>query len=132
MFNPNHQPLCEADFFQEETPESNQVRFYRATGNLSEFGLYFSGGLALALLSRLIPGMVVAYALLLLATSGYLALMARGNERESAIIATAIAASVIGGFWDAIKSLFLIINPILLISIPAALICSILLWRFKR
>ncbi|MBD1836144.1 hypothetical protein H6F61_26530 [Cyanobacteria bacterium FACHB-472] len=131
MFNPNddHQPPSEADFVSEE---STQTRFYKAAGNLSEFGLYFSGGLALALLSRLIPGMLVAYAMLLGLTAGYIALALGRDRRESAVIGLAIAASVIAGFWDAIASLVAIANPVLLVSVPTALVCLAILWRVKK
>lgn len=117
MFNSNNrQPHHEADFFQEETPETNQIRFYKAVGNLSEFGLYFSGGLALALLSRLIPGMLIAYVLLLAIASGYIALAVGRDNRESAVIGLAIAASAIAGFWDAIFGLIAMVNPLVWIG----------------
>ena len=117
----NHQPHHEADFFQEETPETNQIRFYRATGNVSEFGLYFSGGLALALLSRLIPGMLVAYGLLLAIASGYIALAVRGDKREGGVIGLAITASTVAGFWDAVISFVVTVNPLIWIGIGLAL-----------
>ncbi|MBD2001905.1 MULTISPECIES: hypothetical protein [Cyanophyceae] len=130
MFNPNddHQPPSEADFVSEESTHT----FYKAAGNLSEFGLYFSGGLALALLSRLIPGMLVAYAMLLGLTAGYIALALGRDRRESAVIGLAIGASVIAGFWDAIASLVAIANPILLISIPTVFVCLATLWRVRK
>ncbi|MEP0755597.1 hypothetical protein NDA03_25795 [Trichocoleus sp. Lan] len=117
----NHQPHHEADFFQDETPETNQVRFYKATGNLSEFGLYFSCGLVLALLSRLIPGMLITYGLLLAIASGYIAFAVRGDKREAAVIGLAIAASVIAGFWDAITSLIAMVNPLIWIGMGLGL-----------
>ncbi|WP_348239637.1 hypothetical protein [Trichocoleus sp. Lan] len=131
----NRQPHHEADFFQEETPETNQIRFYKATGNLSEFGLYFSGGLALALLSRLIPGMLIAYGMLLAIASGYIALAVRGDKREGAVIGLAIAASTVAGFWDAITSLIAMVNPLVWIGIGLALFAialSIILRRTGR
>lgn len=117
----NHQPHHEADFFEDETPETNQVRFYKATGNLSEFGLYFSSGLALALLSRLIPGMLISYALILAIASGYIAFAVRGDRREGAVIGLAIAASTVAGFWDAITSLIAMVNPLIWIGIGLGL-----------
>lgn len=113
----NHQPHHEADFFEDETPETNQIRFYKATGNLSEFGLYFSGGLALALLSRLIPGMLIAYGLLLGIGAGYIAIAIRGDRREGAIVGLAIAFSTIAGFWDALVNLIAMVNPLIWIGI---------------
>jgi len=127
MFDPNHQPPSEADSENEQ-----QSTFYKASGNLSEFGLYFSGGLALALLSRLIPGMLIAYAILLGLTAGYIALALGRDRRESAVIGLAIAASVVAGFWDAITSLIAITNPILLISIPTVFVCLATLWRVRK
>jgi hypothetical protein len=130
----NHQPHHEADFFQEETPETNQIRFYKATGNVSEFGLYFSGGLALALLSRLIPGMLITYGLLLAIASGYIVLAVRGDKREGAIIGLAIAASTVAGFWDAVISFVVTVNPLIWIGIGLALFAialSILLRRTR-
>ncbi|MBD1899255.1 hypothetical protein NDI44_08625 [Trichocoleus sp. DQ-A3] len=113
----NHQPHHEADFFEDETPETNQIRFYKATGNLSEFGLYFSGGLALALLSRLIPGMLITYGLLLGIAAGYIAIAIRGDRREGAVIGLAIAFSTIAGFWDALVNLIAMVNPLIWIGI---------------
>ncbi|MEP0755847.1 hypothetical protein NDA03_27055 [Trichocoleus sp. Lan] len=110
MFNPsNHQPHQEADFLSDEsqTQENNAIKFYRASGNISEFGLYFSGSLTLALLCRLIPGMLITYALLLACATGYLVLTAKENLQVNTIIGLAIAASLIGSFWDAILSLTL-------------------------
>ncbi|MEP0799059.1 hypothetical protein [Funiculus sociatus] len=127
MFDPNHQPPSEADSENEQ-----RSTFYKAAGNLSEFGLYFSGGLALALLSRLIPGMLIAYAMLLGLTAGYIALALGRDRRESAVIGLAIAASVVAGFWDAIASLIAIANPILLISIPTVFVCLATLWRVRK
>lgn len=117
----NHQPHHEADFFQEEAPETNQIRFYKATGNLSEFGLYFSGGLALALLSRLIPGMLITYGLLLGIAAGYIVIALRRDRREGAIIGLAIAFSTIAGFWDAVVNLIAMVNPLIWIGVALAL-----------
>jgi hypothetical protein len=99
---------------------------------VSEFGLYFSGGLALALLSRLVPGMLIAYAMLLGLTAGYIALALGRDRRESAVIGLAITASVIAGFWDAIASIVAVVNPLLLVSIPTLLVCLAILWRVRK
>jgi len=94
--------------------------------------LYFSGGVALALLSRLVPGMLIAYAMLLGLTAGYIALALGKDRRESAVIGLAIAASTIAGFWDAVVSIVAVLNPLLLISIPTLLVCLAILWRVKQ
>ncbi|MBD1889330.1 hypothetical protein [Coleofasciculus sp. FACHB-SPT9] len=115
MFNPsNHQPHHEADFLSDESQvkESKAIKSYRVFGNISEFGLYFSGGLTLALLCRLIPGMLITYALLLACSTGYLVLTAKGNPQVNAIIGLAITTSLIGSFWDLIISLILVVNPL--------------------
>ena len=117
----NRQPHHEADFLQEETPKTNQIQFYKCAGNASEFGLYFSGGLALALLSRLIPGMLIAYGLLLAIASGYIALAIKGDKLEGAIIGLAIAASTVAGFWDVVVSFVVMINPLIWIGIGLGL-----------
>jgi len=133
MFDPNDsQPHNEADFLENTEPESSTSRFYKAAGNISEFGLYFSAGLALALLSRLIPGMLIAYATLLGLTAGYIALALGRDRRESAVIGLAITVSTIAGFWDAVVSIVAVLNPLLLISIPTLLVCIATLWRVKK
>ena len=133
MFNPNdHQPRSEADSFESNEHESSPSRFYKAAGNVSEFGLYFSGGLALALLSRLIPGMLIAYAALLGLTAGYIALALGRDRRESAVIGLAITVSTIAGFWDAVASIVAVINPLLLVSLPTLFICLATLWRVRK
>ncbi len=133
MFNPNDsQPQSEAEFLENTELESSTSRFYKAAGNLSEFGLYFSAGLALALLSRLIPGMLIAYATLLGLTAGYIALALGRDKRESAVIGLAITASTIAGFWDAVVSIVAVLNPLLLISIPTLLVCLATLWRVRK
>ena len=44
MFDPNDsQHHNEVDFLESEAQESGTSRFYKAAGNISEFGLYFSG-----------------------------------------------------------------------------------------
>ena len=133
MFDPNDsQPHNEADFLENTEPESSTSRFYKAAGNISEFGLYFSAGLALALLSRLIPGMLIAYATLLGLTAGYIALALGRDRRESAVIGLAITVPTIAGFWDAVVSIVAVLNPLLLISIPTLLVCIATLWRVKQ
>ncbi len=133
MFNPNdHQPRSEVDYFESNEHESSPSRFYKAAGNISEFGLYFSAALALALLSRLIPGMLIAYAVLLGLTAGYIALALGRDRRESAVIGLAIAASTIAGFWDAVASIVAVINPLLLVSLPTLLVCIATLWRVRK
>ncbi|MFE1746014.1 hypothetical protein [Coleofasciculus sp. H7-2] len=133
MFDPNdNQPESEADSLESNEPGSSTSRFYKAAGNISEFGLYFSGGLALALLARLIPGMLIAYAILLGLTAGYIALALGKDRRESAVIGLAIMASTIAGFWDAVASIVVLINPLLLISIPTFLVALAILWRVRK
>ncbi|MBD1935620.1 MULTISPECIES: hypothetical protein [Cyanophyceae] len=133
MFDPHdNQPHNGAEFLQNDEPESSPSRFYKAAGNVSEFGLYFSGGVALALLSRLVPGMLIAYAILLGMTAGYVALALGRDRRESAAIGLAITASIIAGFWDAVASIVAVVNPLLLISIPTLFICIAILWRVKQ
>ncbi|MBD2007087.1 MULTISPECIES: hypothetical protein [Cyanophyceae] len=132
MFDPNDsQPHNEADFLENTEPESSPSRFYKAAGNISEFGLYFSAGLALALLSRLIPEMLIAYATLLGLTAGYIALALGRDKRESAVIGLAITVSTIVGFWDVVASIVAVLNPLLLISIPTLLVCLAILSRVK-
>jgi len=133
MFNPNdHQPHSEADSFKSNEHESSPSRFYKAAGNVSEFRLYFSSGLALALLSRLIPGMLLAYAVLLGLTAGYIALALGRDRLESAVIGLAITVSTIAGFWDAMVSIFAVLNPLLLVSLPTLFICLATLWRVRK
>ena len=133
MFDPNDsQPQSEAEFLENTEPESSPSRFYKAAGNISEFGLYFSAGLALALLSRLIPGMLIAYATLLGLTAGYIALALGRDKRESAVIGLAITVSTIAGFWDAVASIVAVINPLLLVSLPTLFICLATLWRVRK
>ncbi len=133
MFNPNDdQPRNEADFLENNQQKSSTSRFYKAAGNISEFGLYFSSGVALALLSRLVPGMLIAYAMLLGLTAGYIALALGKDRRESAVIGLAIAASTIAGFWDAVVSIVAVINPLLLVSLPTLFICLVTLWRVRK
>ena len=133
MFNPHdNQSQSEADFLENNQQESSTSRFYKVAGNISEFCLYFSGGVALALLSRLVPGMLIAYAMLLGLTAGYIALALGKDRRESAVIGLAIAVSTIAGFWDAVASIVAVVNPLLLISIPTLLVCIATLWRVKQ
>lgn len=133
MFDPNDsQPHNGADFFETDEQESSPSRFYKAAGNVSEFGLYFSSGLAIALLSRLIPGMLIAYAMLLGLTAGYIALALGRDRRESAVIGLAIAASVVAGFWDAVINIVTVLNPVLLVSVPTFFVCLAILWRVKQ
>ncbi len=136
MFNPsNHQPRGEADFLPNEShqsEESNAIKFYRASGNISEFGLYFSGGLTLALLCRLIPGMLISYALLLACASGYLALSGKENPQLSSIIGLAILTSVIAGFWDTVLSIFLAVNLLIWIGIGLGLFALFLSIFLRR
>ena len=133
MFDYNDsQPQSEADFLENTELESSTSRFYKVAGNISEFGLYFSGGVALALLSRLVPGMLIAYAMLLGLTAGYIALALGKDRHESAVIGLAIAASTIAGFWDAVVSIVAVLNPLLLISIPTLLVCLAILWRVHK
>ncbi|MBD1908342.1 MULTISPECIES: hypothetical protein [Cyanophyceae] len=133
MFNPHdNQPQSEAEFLENDEQKSGTSRFYKAAGNISEFGLYFSAELALALLSRLIPGMLIAYAALLGLTAGYIALALGRDKRESAVIGLAITVSTIAGFWDAVASIVAVINPLLLISIPTLLVCIATLWRVRK
>ena len=133
MFNPHdNQSQSEADFLENNQQESSTFRFYKVAGNISEFCLYFSGGVALALLSRLVPGMLIAYAMLLGLTAGYIALALGKDRRESAVIGLAIAASTIAGFWDAVVSIVAVLNPLLLISIPTLLVCIATLWRVRK
>ena len=133
MFDPNDsQPQSEAEFFENNEQESSPSRFYKAAGNISEFGLYFSAGLALALLSRLIPEMLIAYATLLGLIAGYIALALGRDKRESAVIGLAITVSTIAGFWDAVVSIVAVINPLLLVSLPTLVICLATLWRVRK
>ena len=133
MFDYNDsQPQSEADFLENNEQESSTSRFYKAAGNISEFGLYFSAALALALLSRLIPGMLIAYAVLLGLTAGYIALALGRDRRESAVIGLAITVSTIAEFWDAVVSIVAVINPLLLVSLPTLFICLATLWRVRK
>ena len=130
----NHQPHHEADFLSDESQvnESNAIKSYRMFGNISEFGLYFSSGLALALLCRLIPGMMISYALLITCTFGYLVLAGRGNPQVSSIIGLAILISVLAGFWDTVLSIFLAVNPLIWIGIGLGLFALFLSILFRR
>jgi hypothetical protein len=116
MFNPsNHQPHHEADFLPDESQvkENDAIKSYRMFANISEFGLYFSGSLALALLCRIIPGMLISYALLIACASGYLVLAGRDNPQVSSIIGLAIFISIIASFWDTVLSVLLVANPLI-------------------
>ena len=135
MFNPsNHQPHHEADFLSDESQikENDAINSYRVFGNISEFGLYFSGGLTLALFCRLIPGMMISYALLIACTSGYLALSGRENPQVSSIIGLAILTSVIASFWDTVLSILLAVNPLIWIGIVLGLFALFLSIFFRK
>jgi hypothetical protein len=108
LFDPNqinHQPSSNGMEADESKKDTNLLRFYRATGNWAEFGLFFCGGLTLAFLSRLIPGMMVFYVIVLGAIAAYLWIVIQGDDprqqKETKVIGLAIAFSVIAGHWDA-------------------------------
>ncbi|MEW6499635.1 MAG: hypothetical protein AB1589_45305, partial [Cyanobacteriota bacterium] len=135
MFNPNnHQPHQEADSFLDESQvkESDAIKSYRSFGNMAEFGLYFSSGLGLALLCKLIPGMLISYVLLIACASGCLVLTGRENPQVSSIIGLAILASVLASFWDTVLSIFLVINPLVWIGIGLGLFALFLSIFIRR
>ncbi|MBD1893066.1 hypothetical protein [Coleofasciculus sp. FACHB-SPT9] len=135
MFNPsNHQPHHEADFLTNESQvkENDAIKSYRMFANISEFGLYFSGSLALALLCRIIPGMLISYALLIACTSGYFVLAARENPQVSSILGLAILTSVIAGFWDTVLSISLVVNPLIWTGIGLGLFALFLSICLRR
>ena len=76
--------------------------------------------------------MLIAYAMLLGLTAGYIALALGRDRRESAVIGLAIAASTIAGFWDAVVSIVAVVNPLLLVSLPTLLVCLAILWRVRK
>lgn len=102
MFNPHHHQPDEADFFINPRQESDKVKFWRGMGNASEFGLWFSVGLTIALFTRLIPALIPAYVLLQLGASVYLWLSSKGTDRaiESLVIAAALTLAIVGAWWD--------------------------------
>ncbi|MEP0755713.1 hypothetical protein NDA03_26375 [Trichocoleus sp. Lan] len=135
MFNPsNHQSHHEADFLPAEShvEESNAIKSYRMFANISEFGLYFSGSLALALLCRIILGMLISYAILIACASGYLVLTGKENPQVSSVIGLAILTSVIAGFWDTVLSIFLVVNPLIWIGIGLGLFSLFLSIFFRK
>ncbi|MBD1903752.1 hypothetical protein NDI44_28110 [Trichocoleus sp. DQ-A3] len=135
MFNPsNHQPHHEADFLSDEShvKENDAIKSYRVVGNVSEFGLYFSGSLAFALLCRIIPGMLISYALLIACASGYLVLTGKENPQVSSVIGLAILISIIASFWDTVHSIFLVVNPLIWIGIWLGLFALFLSIFIKR
>ncbi|MEW5858745.1 MAG: hypothetical protein AB1861_15375 [Cyanobacteriota bacterium] len=133
IFN-NHQPPNEADFLSDESEvkENGSIKSYRLFGNIAEFGLYFSSGLGLALLCKLIPGMLISYALLIACASGCLVLTGRENPQVSSIIGLAILASVLASFWDTVLSIFLVINPLVWIGLGLGLFALFLSIFIRR
>ena len=89
-----------------EPKQTNELRLFKGLGNVAEFGLYFSGGLLMAIACRLIPKMLVFYLLLKIATVGYLWLSHSEAEphikKSLRLTGLAIAISSVAGYWDAI------------------------------
>ncbi|MBE9128210.1 MULTISPECIES: hypothetical protein [unclassified Coleofasciculus] len=136
MFDNNYRPHDEGDFLGERK-ETNQLKFYRSIGNWAEFGLYFSGGLALAFVPRLIPvpGIWVFYSLVNGVGFGYLVISylgGDGDRRELGAIALALIAAAIGGHWDAVWRAVQYFLPHLLIGTALIVGFTLLLLPNRR
>ena len=92
---------------QPTTPQiktSEMERFWTATGNWGEFGLYFGLGLSASLIVRAIP-VLIPSAVILVPTVGVgLALMGAiaptDNRTRYQVLLVALFAAIIGGNWD--------------------------------
>ncbi|MEG4087536.1 hypothetical protein [Microcoleus sp. POL10_C6] len=80
-------------------------RFWNLTGNLGEFGAYFSGGLAASLIIRGIPALIPAAVILVPGIGLGLAIFtasSKGSAQVRALlILIAIGTALIAGNWDA-------------------------------
>ncbi|MEG4087463.1 hypothetical protein [Microcoleus sp. POL10_C6] len=91
---------------QAQTPEVTDIeRYWKLTGNLGEFGAYFSGGLAGSLIIRGIPALIPA-AVILIPGIGIGLVIFTASSKGSAqvrslLILIAIATALIAGNWDA-------------------------------
>lgn len=96
------------DFTPYATPPqpktSEMERFWTATGNWGEFGLYFGLGLSASLLVRAIPMLQPSAVILVPAVGVGLALMsaiAPADDRTKyQVLLVAVTAAIIGGNWD--------------------------------
>lgn len=141
MFDPNAMvSQREPEEVEVELVENHHVRFFRSLGNWAEFGLYLSAGLLIAFISRLIPGMLIAYGLLMMAIAlgGWSMAMGSGSRpAEYLVLGIAVFFSVIGGFWDAawllLKAVRVAVeaNPFWLIGLGGLGMCVVVLmfWR---
>ena len=88
-----------------QTQTSEMERFWTATGNWGEFGLYFGLGLSASLMVRAIPVLQPSAVILVPAIAGSLALMSAIAPAEDRLryqlILIATAAALIGGNYDA-------------------------------
>jgi hypothetical protein len=106
MFLPDDDYTSRQAFLSEpdEPKQTNKLRLFKGLGNLSEFAAYFSGGLLLAILCRLIPKLLVAYIVIKLAAISYLWLSHSESEphikKSLRLTGLAIALGSIAGFWD--------------------------------
>ncbi len=106
--------------------QTNELRLLKGLGNISEFAAYFSGGLLVALVCRLIPKLLVFYILLKCATVGYLWLSHSDAEphikKSLRLTGLAIALSAIAGHWDGVVLVLTILNTWQWIAIAAVLV----------
>jgi hypothetical protein len=132
MFLPDDDYTSRQAFLSEpdEPKQTNQLRLFKGLGNLSEFAVYFSGGLLLAILCRLMPKLLVAYIVIKLAAISYLWLSHSESEphvkKSLRLTGLAIAFSCIAGFWDGWVLFFTTISVRQWITIAAVTV--VLVW----
>jgi hypothetical protein len=104
-------------------------RFWKLTGNLGEFGAYFSGGLAASLIIRaipalipaaviLVPGIGIGLAVYIFCADGILA------KRNPFLILIALATALVAGNWDAWQA-WIIANSQMLIFSFAIIVITV-------
>lgn len=136
-FSDSPQPPYEVEA---EPKQTNELRLFKGLGNIAEFGAYFSGGLLMAIVCRLIPKMLVFYLLLKFATIGYLWLSNSDAEphvkKSLRLTGLALAVSSIAGYWDAILLFMSALTVWHWIAISGVIIIAIwvliTLWRYAR
>ena len=100
------------DWELEAAPQPAQpLTFFGLSRGICRFGLLASGSLSVTLLVRLLPQLMPGYTLVLVAglavTAVFCTLSRQTGVRQAALlIAITIALGAIGGWWDAVYSLF--------------------------
>ena len=96
-------------------------RFWNLTGNLGEFGAFFSAGLTASLIIRAIPALIPAAVILVPGIGIGLAVYtfcadSRLAKRNSFLILLALATALIAGNWDAWQAWIIANSQILIFS----------------